>query len=321
MGNLADELDQLDDDEDGYFEGESMMSAMESEAGAQGHKGSDAEAEGKEPRDSGIDVTYRSRTGSPAVKNFSKPFALAGKPPDEQEEEEQEDKLGPDLEDAMNSIARMTSSTTSTPDPLIPRTIALLQDLGNQALLETGAQRLTTSTNSMTSHLLAQSKSIQALAMSLYSPFTFSAPLDPEIIEDTAPLVEALLKELPVPDTAALQGLQKLERETGNVIQTLSQLTDTIQMGKQITNTAARHLRTTQTMVADLRREREKADLARHELAKADVAEKLRERRCASECEEVVKGFEEFCDALRSSLEQDGGGGGGGESEVVAAAA
>ncbi|KAI7598319.1 hypothetical protein KC319_g23031, partial [Hortaea werneckii] len=202
----------------------------------------------KEPRDSGIDVTYRSRTNSPQVRNFSKPFALSQKPPDEQDEdreEEQEDKLSPELEDAMNDIARMTSYASSSEDPLIPRTIALLQDLANQAQLETGAQRLTTSTNSMTTHLTAQIKALQQLSTSLLSPFlAFSSGIDPELIEETAPLIEALLKELPVPDTTALQGMQKLDRETANVIHTLSQLTDTIQMGKQITNSASRHLRT-----------------------------------------------------------------------------
>ncbi|KAK5126702.1 hypothetical protein LTR85_009636 [Meristemomyces frigidus] len=296
LGNLADELDQLDEDED--YEEDTTDHTIDGEG----------ESESKEPRDSGIDVTYRSITTSPSIKNFSKPFSIAEKPPDEAEAE-QEDRLSPELEDAMSSIARMTSYTSTSEDPLVPRTMALLQDLGNQAILEAGAQRLTTSTNSLAVHLTSQSKSLQVLGSSLYSPFGFSAPLDPEVVEEALPLVEALLKDLPYPDTAPLQGIQKLDRETSNVIQTLSHLTDTIQMGKQITNSAARHLRTTQTMVADLRRERERADLARHELAKANVAEKLKERRCAAECRDVMAGFEDFCDALRSSLEHDVGAG------------
>ncbi|KAI7534319.1 hypothetical protein KC317_g18993, partial [Hortaea werneckii] len=243
-GNLADELDQLDDEE--FAEGDTTLDESRHEEGGEQKDGTGPSS--KEPRDSGIDVTYRSRTNSPQVRNFSKPFALSQKRPDEQDEdreEEQEDKLSPELEDAMNDIARMTSYASSTEDPLIPRTIALLQDLANQAQLETGAQRLTTSTNSMTTHLTAQIKALQQLSTSLLSPFlAFSSGIDPELIEETAPLIEALLKELPVPDTTALQGMQKLDRETANVIHTLSQLTDTIQMGKQITNSASRHLRT-----------------------------------------------------------------------------
>ena len=131
--------------------------------------------------------------------------------------------------------------------------------------------------------------------------------MDPEGVAETIPLVEALLNDLPLPDNAALQGMQKLDRESTGVTQTLSQLTDTIQMGKQITNSAARHLKTTQTMVADLRRERERADVARHELAKSDIGQKLSARSCAAECRDVLAGFEDFCDALRECLEDDVG--------------
>ena len=295
MGNLADELDQLDDGEE--YDEDTTETSLDR------HKESD-----KEPRDSGIDVTYSPRKGSPIVRNFSRPMSAAGKPPDR--EEEQEEKLSSELEDAMHAIARMVSYTSTSEDPLIPRTVLLLQDLGNQAGLEAGAQRLTTSTNSMTAHLLVQAKSLQALSTSLYSPFAaYATYLDPEIVDETVPLIDALLHDIPLPDPAPLQGMQKLDRETNNVIHTLSQLTDTLQMGRQITNSAARHLRTTQTMVVELRRERERADLARHELAKGGVHEQIKARSCASECREVMRGFEEVCDALRASLEQDAGGG------------
>ncbi|KAK3069310.1 hypothetical protein LTR53_012448 [Teratosphaeriaceae sp. CCFEE 6253] len=295
MGNLADELDQLDDEGD-YDEDTT-------EASLDRHR--DAE---KEPRDSGIDVTYSpARIASPAVRNCSRPMSALEKPPDQEPEEE---KLSPDLEDTLHGIARMVAYTSGSEDPQIPRTIALLQDLGQQAGLETGVQRLVTSTNSLAAHLLAQGRSLQLLAASLYSPFAACAPtLDPEIVDETLPLIDALLLDLPRPDPAALQGMQKLERETTSVVQTLSQLTDTLQMGKQITSTAARHLRTTQNMVVDLRRERERADLARHELAKASAHERIKERRCAAQCREVMAGFEEVCEALRASLEEDGGGG------------
>jgi hypothetical protein len=294
MGNLADELDQLDDD---YEEEDATEATID---------GQREDEDDKEPRDSGIDVSYNSgkKATSPHVRNFSKPFGIAEKPPDE-EEAEREDKLSPDLEDAITNIARMTSYTSTPEDPLIPRLMVLLQDLGNQTSLEQSTQRLTTSINSLTAHLTAQTKELQRMSTSLLSPFlAFSAPIDPALVEETVPLVDALLKELPLPDTAPLQGLQKLGRQTTDVIQTLSHLTDTLQMGKQITNTAARHLRTTQTMVAELRRERERAEIARHELSKSDMEEQLRQRKCASECKDVVAGFEATCDALRETLAQ-----------------
>lgn len=307
-GNLADELDDLDDDLDADEEGggETLLNG---------------EAEGEtQPslvdgaRDSGIDVSYGSKKHSPRMmKNFSKPFATREKPPDEEEEEEGEGedgdgedqiKLSPELEDAINTIARMTSYTSTSDDPLIPRTIALLQHLTNQSQLEASAQRLTTSTNSLTSHLLAQSKAIQALAAAtFYSPFAFSTSLDLGLVEETTPFVEALLTSLPLPDPAPTQGMQKLDRETTNVIHTLSQLTDTLQMGKQTINAASRHLRTTQTMVAELRRERERAETARLELSHSVWEGRIRERWCAEECKDILSGFESVCDSLRASME------------------
>ena len=297
MGNLADELDQLDDEDEGV-DGEATEVAVE-----------DAEAEGA--RDSGIDVSYASSAKSGAVKNFSKPFGTREQSGEQEEEEDAEDELTPELEEAMNAVARIASYAPSTSeDPLIPRVMALLQDLGNQSNLEAGVQRLQTATNAMTSHLGVQSRSLQSLMTQLYSPLAvFTAPLDPFILDGTIPLIDVLLHDLPLPDPAPLQGIQKLERETANVVHTLSSLTDTLQMGKHTTNTASRHLRTTQTMVADLRRERERAEAARTELGKSDWNDKIQKRGCASECKAILGGFESKCDELRSSLVSAGGGG------------
>ncbi|KXT02760.1 hypothetical protein AC578_5464 [Pseudocercospora eumusae] len=297
LGNLADELDQLDA-EDEFEEG--VTEDIQ-------------EGDGEEQsRDSGIDVSYahaqsengRSREGAKHVRNFSKPFK-DGAPStgDDNDDTESEDRFSPDMEDLMSSIARMTSYTSTTEDPLIPRTIAQLQDLGNQTSLEASAQRLTTSSNSLTSHLSTQAKTLQALGQSLIP--LFSSTLDPVLLEETIPLVEDLVKIIPQPNMLPVQKLQKLDRETAEVIHTLTQLTDTLQMGKQITNTATRHLRITQEMVVDLRREREKTELARHELQKTDWDEKLESRWCSGQCRDIISGFEDRCNALRGELEAD----------------
>lgn len=307
LGNLADELDQLSDDE--YEEGVT-------EEGGDGMEDVDKE---EISRDSGIDVSYVNSSQSSSsrhVRNFSKPFGgHPEKPPEahhdpEVEQEEESAKFSTDLEDLLTTIARMTSYTTTTEDPLIPRTVAQLQDLGNQTSLEAAAQRFTTSTNSTTSHLIAQSKSLQTLAQSLYPIFAFSAPLDPSIAEETLPLVEAVQEYIPQPDLLPAQKLQRLDRETADVLQALSQITDTLQMGKQITTTAARNLRQTHTMVIELRREQERAELARHELAKSEWNDKLQTRWCGTECKDIISGFEDQCKVLRGRLEESVGGAG-----------
>ncbi len=185
LGNLADELDQLDDEEEVDEESTEVVANEPSPVDG--------------ARDSGIDVSYAasSKRNSPRVKNFSKPFGIAEHPPEE-EEGEMEDKLSPELEETISHITRMASYASTSEDPLIPRVVGLLQDLGNQSSLEAGVQRLLTSTNSMTANLFAQSKALQGLMTTLYSPLAlFSFPLDPAIVEETIPLIEALLKELP----------------------------------------------------------------------------------------------------------------------------
>lgn len=298
LGNLADELDQLDD-EDEFEEG-----ATEDAPHCAGEEQS---------RDSGIDVSYMnsekakaSKDGAKHIRNFSKPFK-DGEPPGEDDEDdlEEDEKFSKDLESLMNDIARMTSYTATSEDPLIPRTITQLQDLGNQTALEAATQRLTTSTNSLTAHLNSQAKTLQTLAQGLIPLFSFT-PLDPALVEETMPLVDALLPEIPQPDMVPVQKLQKLDRETSEVISALSHLTDTIQMGKQITNSAARHLRTTETMVVEMRREHEKAELARHEIAKTDWDKRLKDRWCGSQCKDIMSGFEDRCNALRGELEATG---------------
>lgn len=219
MGNLADELDQLSDDE------------YEDELPEESGDGMEDVDKDEISRDSGIDVSYANSTQSGSshhVRNFSKPFGgNADRPPDDHtgqdtDQEEESAKFSTDLEDLLNTIARMTSYTTTSEDPLIPRTIAQLQDLGNQTSLEAAAQRLTTSTNSTTSHLNAQSKSMQTLMQSLYPIFAFSASLDLGIAEETIPMIESLHECVPQPDLLPAQKLQKLDRETADVLHALS---------------------------------------------------------------------------------------------------
>lgn len=303
LGNLADELDQLDDDQEEYEEeGDVTEDALDNADRL------NAEQETLEHiRDSGVDVSYNNANGSKKssprhVRNFSKPFAESEeKPPDEKDED---NLLTPELEDCISAVYRMAQYADATEDPLIPRAIAQMQDLGNQTTLEAAAQRLNTSTNSMSSHLGKETRALQTLSASLYSPFMITG-LDAEALDQAVPMIESLLQDLPLPqpDEDTLKGLQKLGYETERTIGTLSQLTDTLQMGKQTTNTAARHLRTTQTMVEELRRERERAESAREDLAKSGFEGRIRERWCKSECEDVVSGFESLCRDLRKSLE------------------
>lgn len=344
LGNLADELDQVSDGED-YEEGnttqldETFCDAPD-ERDAQQGGAAEASRSAEGARDSGVDVSYTSPASKKGgVPNFSKPFA---KPPDvvedreaeaaeSQEAAEAEEPLSRELEEAMTAIARMASQHPSTtaadPDPLIPRFVASLQDLGNQTSLEASSQRLTTSTNSLTNYLNAQTKTLATLAAGLCNPFytnLYSAPrLDPEVVGSAVPLIDALVKDLPgvvvlpsssssttAATTTPLQGLQKLSRDTAGVVQSLGGLTDSLQMGKQSSASAARLLRSCQGVVEEMRRERERAEAAREALAREGALDVggVERRRCGRVCSEVLGGFEERCEGLRRELVAAAGG-------------
>ncbi|GAB7358378.1 hypothetical protein MBLNU230_g2448t1 [Neophaeotheca triangularis] len=394
LGNLADELDQLSDDE--YEEGTTGHETLCDEPDDT-HAGAEEARSAEGARDSGVDVSYSSPSTAGKkenqVRNFSKPFA---KPPDVSEEREaeaaetetqtpSEEPLTRELEEAMTAVARIASTTPIDPDPIIPRFITALQDLGNQTSLEASSQRLTTSTNSLTNYLNAQTKHLATLSSSLYNPFytPYAPPLDPEILASTTPLIETLLADLPSllllppssrpgssssssatprpsssrrqPSEASLslqttgptptptsstttppppppaqppqpsphQALQKLSRDTTTVVQTLGNLTDSLQISKQASSTAARLLRSCQAVVVEMRRERERGEAAREALLASGESGGSgsgsgnggglygRERGwCGRECGDVLEGFERRCGELRGELVAAAGGGG-----------
>nr|OQO31049.1 hypothetical protein B0A51_03756 [Rachicladosporium sp. CCFEE 5018] len=295
MGNLADELDMLDDEDEDYDDAEVDEDVSENSPPTPAQ---DDSPDGT--RDSGVDVSYPQKR-TPQSRNFSKPFSKTEKPPDATEEGPEE-RFTPELEDSLAAVHRMAQYGAATEDPLIPRVVGHLQNLGNQSTLESLIQRMNTSTNSMASHLTKETRNLQLLSTSLYSPFLYANSLDLEALEEATPLVETLLTSLPYPDPAAHTGLQKLDRETSSTISTLAQITDTLQMGRQCTNLAARHLRSSQAVVEDMRRERENAEAAQEKLVDSGWHKKFAAKWCKRECDDVLSGFEETCAALRESL-------------------
>ncbi|OQO12701.1 hypothetical protein B0A48_02164 [Cryoendolithus antarcticus] len=296
MGTLADELDMLDDEDEEYDDAEVEEDGAENLLPT---PSKDDSADGT--RDSGIDVSYPQKR-TPQSRNFSKPFSKHEKPPDSAGKDDVEERFTPELEDSLAAVHRMAQYGAATEDPLIPRVVGHLQNLGNQSTLESLIQRMNTSANSIASHLTKETRTLQLLSTSLYSPFLYANSLDFDALEEATPLVDTLLTSLPYPDSGAHTGLQKLDRETTSTISTLAQITDTLQMGRQCTNLAARHLRSSQAVVEDMRRERENAEAAQEKLVDSGWHEKFAAKWCKSECDDVLSGFEETCAALRESL-------------------
>ncbi|KAI4715521.1 hypothetical protein E4T48_08310 [Aureobasidium sp. EXF-10727] len=296
MGNLADELDFADsDDEDWDYGGEAEPGAVQ-EAGIDPVL-SRGTQDDEDPRDSGVHVEQKTNTALPH-RNFSRPTSRDAEP-------ESSNVFSHELEDALAHISRLANPPQHQNPDTISRTLVALQNLPPQQSLELHTQRLTTSTNSLSSHIIQQTKHFASLSASLFAPFGFGTPLDFQIIDDeVVPAIAHVIQDLPAPDSRALHTLSRLDRETTDLIQTLAALSDSLQMGRQNTASAARHLRNTQLMVSEMRRESDLADQAQWLIEKEDWDRRLAQRHCAAECRDVVGGFEQVFEGLRRGLEE-----------------
>lgn len=296
MGNLADELDFADsDDEDWDYDGEAELDTVQETGMAHVLKEGTQDDEG--PRDSGVHVEQKTNTSLPH-RNPSQATAR-------DVDSDSSNIFSHELEDALAQISRLANPASHQNPDTISRTLIALQNLPPQQSLEVHTQRLTTSTNSLSSHIIQQTKHFASLSASLFAPFGFGTPLDFQIIDDeVVPAISQVIQNLPAPDSRALHTLSRLDRETSDLIQTLSTLSDSLQMGRQTTASAARHLRNTQLMVSEMRRESDLADQAQWLIEKEDWDHRLAERYCASECRDVVGGFEQVFEGLRRGLEE-----------------
>lgn len=260
-------------------------------------------------RDSGVDVAYKSSPTHHSIssvplqskqqphRNFSRPMSR------DSDSDHPSGLFTLEMEDAINAIARLANPPPLHHPDAIPNALSALQHLTPQSALEANTQRLTTSTNSISSHLAQQTRIVSSLSSSFFTPLSIASPLDVAALDDMATGIAEVLRILPMPDARALQALTKLDRETTDLLHTLSALTDSLQMGKQATTSASRHLRNTLTMVTQLRRESDLAEQAKWKIEKEGWERKLGERWCAKECGDVVGGFEQVCEGLRRGLE------------------
>lgn len=121
--------------------------------------------------------------------------------------------------------------------------------------------------------------------------------------DDTfSPMLAALADQMPRPSTAAYQSLAALHGLTGDLVTTLSYLSDTLHMARQTTTTATRRLRSAKELVAEMRRDEELREEGERWLERGNWDERLRRRECAHVCGEVVGGFEEVCNGWRERL-------------------
>ncbi|KAG2416971.1 hypothetical protein HFD88_008188 [Aspergillus terreus] len=231
--------------------------------------------------------------------------------------------ISPGLESQMAEIESLArrgiENNGSENDFVIQRAVEALRDLGAQSGIENNAMRLITAHSSITSHLTHQTRALQTLTHPLlFSPFPL---LSEDAIDALIPLIdEELLPNLPYPfpDQARqspnavsrsqspaldpLVSLQTLISQTSDITLSLRGLSDTLYESRQLTSTASRRLRSARELVAELRREEEGREEGTRWIEKGDWDRRLQDREAGRECGDVVSGFEAVCGEWREKL-------------------
>ncbi|KAL3481213.1 hypothetical protein BJX99DRAFT_181045 [Aspergillus californicus] len=340
LGNLADELADAWEDEDGGYGYASGQEAAPSDSQPLERMQTRTPSPGySSDRDSLQPPRPKMRNGSGRHRRTESQYDGSDYGNDSDLEEAAD--MSPGLENQMAEIESLArrglENNGSEHDHVIDRAVGALQDLGVQSGIENSAMRLITAHSSITSHLTHQTRTLQNLTHPLlFSPYPL---LSEEAIDALIPLIEdALLPNLPYPfpdqprhssnpaspsqhqnqhsTTNPLSSLQSLISQTSDITLSLRGLSDTLYENRQLTSTASRRLRSARELVADLRREEEGREEGTRWIDKGDWDRRLREREAGRECSDVVSGFEAFCGEWREKLF---GAGAAGATEAVAA--
>ncbi|KAF2199708.1 hypothetical protein GQ43DRAFT_419638 [Delitschia confertaspora ATCC 74209] len=328
LGNLADELaDAWDEDEEvgeeeEDEEGEEVgdMGLSDEEVNATGDQAVHHDLNGETPlqngvRDSGVALqtspsqesrtTLSPQTAKGSSRRHTRQKSLYdGSDYGDESDLEANELISAGLEArmaAVESLARRgMEENGSSADGVVRRVTERLRDLGSQAGVESGATRLKTAHDALTSHLHHQTRTLTSLSSSLLSPLAI--PPDPDTIDTLLPLISSTLDLLPHSSTEPLYALSQLTLSTRELLQHLSYVSDSLHMSRQSTGIAARRLKSAKEQLGEWKRESEMRDQGVRWIEKGEWERRLGEREAAKGCKGVVDGFEEVCGMWRARL-------------------
>ncbi|PSN70294.1 hypothetical protein BS50DRAFT_310063 [Corynespora cassiicola Philippines] len=326
LGNLADELGEFYDDDDEVAEGDfdEMDLPREDMNGigvAIDHDGSTGPASvagsvgANGVRDSGVAL----RSSSPSVESRAtlSPQAAAkarkhnrarslydGSDYGDDSDFEANEGISAGLEArmaAIDSLARRgLEENGSASDQVVKRTADQLRDLGSQIAIENGATRLKTAYDALGTHLNHQSRTLTSLTASFSGPRAIMP--DPDAIDELLPLITTTLDSLPHPSPEPLVHLSQLTLSTRELLQHLSNVSDTLHMSRQSTMNATRRLKSSKDQLGEWKRDLDLQEEGIRWIEKGDWDRKVREREAKATCGSVVDGFEEVCGQWRARL-------------------
>lgn len=203
----------------------------------------------------------------------------------------------------LEKVTRMSSNPSdalSEDGGVIQRMSKALKDLGPQSSIENGTTRLVTAHTSMAKHRQHKTRELFTQAHSLLYGNILNLP------EET---IDLLLSEIStLSQSTSLQSLstqppllslQILGSHTNDLIHTLRTLSDVLQESRIASNLAARKLKAVREMVGEMRLEEELNEMSIMLIQAGDWDRRCRERSAARTCREVVTGFSKTCDLVR----------------------
>ncbi|KAF2751977.1 hypothetical protein M011DRAFT_463466 [Sporormia fimetaria CBS 119925] len=197
-------------------------------------------------------------------------------------------------------VRRGLEENGSSSDEVVKRVLEQLRDLGSQTSIETGATRLKTAHDALATHLAHQSRTLTSLTASFTGPRAIY--LDPESIETLLPLITSTLELLPHPSEDAVYTLAQLAGSTRELLYHLSNVSDSLHMSRQVQNDATRRLRVAKEQVSDWKKDAELREQGMAYIEKGEWDRRLEEREAKRACSAVVDGFEEVCEGWRKRL-------------------
>ncbi|EWC46805.1 hypothetical protein DRE_04050 [Drechslerella stenobrocha 248] len=198
----------------------------------------------------------------------------------------------------INGIAESEETDGEDEDPIC-RLLEGLQSLGSQSGIETGAQRLITAHNSLSTHVQNQSRALRDISLLLNAPGTTVTTAPPRL--NTQP-VTISSKGVP-PAVQPLRDLQGMHTMTLQLVSHFAALSDAIHMVRQQSNAASRKLRGAKDAVREWKLEVETVETARRWIDDGDWDARLRRREAAGVCREVLGGFEDVIRGMERRIE------------------
>ncbi|KAF2642991.1 hypothetical protein P280DRAFT_241733 [Massarina eburnea CBS 473.64] len=202
---------------------------------------------------------------------------------------------------AVESLARRgTEANGSATDGVVKRLVEQLRDLGSQIGIENGATRLKTAHDALTTHLTHQSRTLTSLSASLSGPR--AVILDLEDIDALLPLITSTLELLPHSQHQSVLALSQLTIANRELLENLSNVQDSLHMTRQMAVNATRRLKSSKDQLAEWKRDQDLREAGVKWIESGDWEAKLKRRQAGSECWDVVNGFEEQCGLWRQKL-------------------